>query len=362
MSQQNESLSANDGRHLLDKPALLIVDDDCDTCDMMCQFLSQEYECEPAYDGEQALVKIRARRYAVVLADLMMPKVDGYAVVSNAAVISPTTPVIVVSAVAEIQSAIKAMKMGAFDYIIKPFDPEQIEVSVKRALTHHVLALTARENEKRLASHAAELERVNLALSKALTELDAAYHATVCALAAALESRNFETRSHSDRVVAYSLRLGREVGLGEQEMRALKLGALFHDIGKIGVEDKILFKKGSLTDEEWKVMKTHVHMGERIINEMPLLHSALPVVTQHHERWDGTGYPAGLSGEQIDIKARIFSVADAVDAITSDRPYDGPRPFDEVSQELVKGSGKQFDPKIVEAFCRVPIEEWASLV
>jgi response regulator RpfG family c-di-GMP phosphodiesterase len=362
MSQQPESLSANNLRQSFDKPALLVVDDDYDTCDMMCKFLSRDYQCDSAYNGEQALIKIRANDYAVVLADLMMPKVDGYAVVSNTAVISPTTPVIVVSAVAEIQSAIRAMKMGAFDYIIKPFNPEQIEVSVKRALSHHILARTAHENETQLARHAAELERVNRALSKALSALDSAYQATISALAATLESRNFETRSHSDRVVEYSLRLGRELGLDEEEMRALKLGALFHDIGKIGVEDKILFKKDSLTTEEWQVMKTHVHMGERIISEMPLLHLALPVVTQHHERWDGAGYPAGLSGEQIDIKARIFSVADAIDAITSDRPYDAPRTIEEVSRELIKGAGKQFDPKVVEAFCRIPLDEWASLV
>jgi putative nucleotidyltransferase with HDIG domain len=362
MSQHAGTISANQPRSFFQKPSLLVVDDDHDTCDMMCQFLSQDYLCDSAYNGEQALVKIKANRYAVILADLMMPKVDGYAVVSSTAVLSPTTPVIVVSAVAEVQSAIKAMKMGAFDYIIKPFNPEQIEVSVKRAIGHHILARNARENEIQLLKHAAELERLNQALSKALMELDSAYQATISALAAALESRNFETRSHSDRVVAYSLRLGREMGLDEEEMKRLKVGALFHDIGKIGVEDKILFKADSLTPEEWQIMKSHVHVGERIISEIPLLHSALPVVTQHHERWDGTGYPAGLSGEQIDIKARIFAVADTIDAITSDRPYDASRTFEEVRNELVACAGKQFDPRIVEAFCRVPLEEWTSLV
>jgi response regulator RpfG family c-di-GMP phosphodiesterase len=362
MSQSSETTSADKPQAFFHKPSLLVVDDDYDTCDMMCQFLSQEYQCDYAYNGEQALIKIKSKRYAVILADLMMPKVDGYAVVSNAAVLSPTTPVIVVSAVAEVQSAIKAMKMGAFDYIIKPFNPEQIEVSVKRALGHHILARTAHENEMQLVEYAAELERVNAALRKALKELESTYHATISALAATLESRNLETRSHSDRVVAYSLRLGREIQLDEEEMKRLKVGALFHDSGKIGVEDKILFKADALTKEEWQVMKTHVHMGEQIISKIPLLHSALPVVTQHHERWDGTGYPAGLSGEQIDIKARVFAVADAIDAITSNRPYDAPRTFEEVRNELVASAGKQFDPKIVEAFCRVPLEEWTSLV
>ncbi len=343
------------------KPPILVVDDDRDTCDMMCVFLSQDYDCDAAYDGEQALAKMRTRNYSVILADLMMPRIDGYAVISSAAILAPTTPVIVVSGLSETQSAIKAMRMGAFDYIIKPFEPDQVEVSIKRAVSHHVLAQAAHQNERRLASYASELEKANEGLSHALAELNSTYHSAISALATALETRNVETRGHSDRVVAYSLRLGRELGLDEEELKALELGALFHDIGKIGIEDKILLKPNCLTGDEWFEMRKHPVKGARIIEEIPYLRIAIPVVAQHHERWDGDGYPEGLAGEQIDIKARIFAVADAVDAITSDRPYDKSRTFDVACDELKRGAGKQFDPKVVETFCQIPLEEWASL-
>jgi putative nucleotidyltransferase with HDIG domain len=361
MSQQRITSSQTGPIPGFEKPPILVIDDDQDTCDMMCVFLSRDYNCDTAYDGEQALKKIRSNRYSVILADLMMPRVDGYAVVSNAASLAPTTPVIVVSGLADVHAAIKAMKMGAFDYIVKPFNPEQVEVSVRRAFTHHKLAQTAHSSERQLAEYAAELEKANEDLTKALSEVEAHYQSTIRALAATLESRSFETRNHSDRVVAYSLRLGRELGLSQQEMEALEIGALFHDIGKIGVRDKILLKSEDLTVEEWKEMRKHPVVGARIIEEIPSLRGALPVILQHHERWDGSGYPAALKGEEIDLKARIFAVADAIDAITSDRPYDGPRSFEEVSRELLRSAGKQFDPKVVEAFCRIPLEEWASL-
>ena len=176
-----------------------------------------------------------------------------------------------------------------------------------------------------------------------------------------LEARNIETRGHSERVVTYSVRLARELGLDEAEMQAIELGALLHDIGKIGIEDKILLKPEQLTGPEWIEMRKHIEKGAQIIEGIPVLRAALPVITQHHERWDGTGYPAGLTGELIDIKARIFAVADALDAITSDRPYDPARGFAEARDEMVMGAGKQFDPKVVEAFSRVSLDEWASL-
>jgi HD-GYP domain-containing protein (c-di-GMP phosphodiesterase class II) len=180
-------------------------------------------------------------------------------------------------------------------------------------------------------------------------------------LTTALETRNIETRSHSDRVVAYSLRLGLEVGLDESEMNALELGALLHDIGKIGVEDRILLKPRHLTRKEWEAMRKHTEMGARLIEGIPRLRPALTVITQHHERWDGSGYPVGLTGEQIDLKARVFAVADALDAITSDRPYDKSQSFEQAREEILRGAGKQFDPKVVEAFCRVSLEEWKRL-
>ncbi|HET9531234.1 MAG TPA: HD domain-containing phosphohydrolase [Blastocatellia bacterium] len=334
--------------------AILVIDDDRDTCDMISALLSRDYRCDTAYDGQQALARILETHYSAILADLMMPCLDGYAVINNVSAMALTTPVIVVTGLCDTQSAIKAMRMGAFDYMIKPFDPDQLELSVKRAVSHHILSEAARRNEQRLSEYAAELERT-------LAELDSTYHSVLSVLTAALETRNIETRSHSDRVVAYSLRLGREMGLDESQMKALELGALLHDIGKIGVEDRILLKPKNLNQKEWELMRRHTEMGARLIEGIPRLHPALAVITQHHERWDGRGYPAGLAGEQIDIKARVFAVADALDAITSDRPYDKSHSFEQAREEIVGGAGKQFDPGVVEAFCRVSLEEWKSL-
>jgi response regulator RpfG family c-di-GMP phosphodiesterase len=334
--------------------SILVIDDDRDTCDLICALLSRDYRCDTAYDGQRALEKIRDSHYSAILADLMMPFLDGYAVINNVAAMVLTTPVIVVTGTSDAQSAIKAMRMGAFDYIIKPFDPDQLELSVKRAVSHHILSEAARRNEQRLADYTAELERT-------MAELDSTYRSVLSVLTTALETRNIETRSHSDRVIAYSLRLGLELGLDESEMKALELGALLHDIGKIGIEDRILLKPKHLTRKEWEEMRKHTEMGARLIEGSPRLRPALAVITQHHERWDGSGYPAGLAGEQIDFKARVFAVADALDAITSDRPYDKPHSFEQARDEILKGAGSQFDPNVVEAFCRVSLEEWRSL-
>ncbi|MEN3335118.1 MAG: hypothetical protein V7641_4483 [Blastocatellia bacterium] len=208
------------------------------------------------------------------------------------------------------------------------------------------------DHDERLATE------TNVCLS---STLDSGYQPILGALMAVLAARNIETRGHSERVVTYSVRLACELGLDEVEMQGIELGALLHDIGKIGVEDKILLKPEPLTSSEWIEMRKHTKKGAQIIKGIPMLRAALPIITQHHERWDGTGYPAGLTGELIDIKARIFAVADALDAITSDRPYDPARSFAEARDELLRGAGKQFDPQVVEAFCRVPLEEWASL-
>lgn len=361
MSQFNDAPTACQPARGLAKPPVLVIDDDRDTCELVCVLLSNSFRCEAASDGQLAIEKIRTKQYSTIIADLMMPHVDGYAVISSVAVHAPATPVVVVTGLSDTQSAIRAMKMGAFDYITKPFDPDHLELSVRRAVSHHLLAEVARQNEQRLADYALRLKNSDDGLSRALAELDSNYNSILGALTAALEARNVETRGHSERVVTYSLRLGRELGLDESELKALELGALLHDIGKIGVEDRILLKPAGLTTDEWVEMRRHTEKGAQIIEGIPALRPALPVITQHHERWDGSGYPSGLAGEQIDIKARIFSVADAVDAITSDRPYDKARSFEEACRELRLGAGTQFDPIVVEAFCRVPLGEWASL-
>jgi HD-GYP domain-containing protein (c-di-GMP phosphodiesterase class II) len=162
-------------------------------------------------------------------------------------------------------------------------------------------------------------------------------------------------------VVAYCLRLGRELGLSPRDLVGLEQGALLHDIGKIGIRDAVLLKAGPLTDSEWVDMRGHIEYGLRIIGAIDFLSGARPVVGQHHEKYDGSGYPGGLRGEEIHIHARIFAVADAFDAITSDRPYRAAAPYEHARQEITRNSGTHFDPKVVELFLRIPEAEWAEI-
>jgi len=198
-------------------------------------------------------------------------------------------------------------------------------------------------------------------LDRALDSLEDAYRSTLKALTAALETRDSETHGHSERVVSYSLRLGREYGLERDEMKSLEFGSLLHDIGKIGVPDAILRKPAKLTEEEWVVMREHPSHGQQILRGIEFLSGASHVVAQHHEKWDGSGYPLGLRGAEIDICARIFSVADAFDAITSNRVYRRGKSYEDAAAELDAWAGTQFDAQVVAAFHRVPKEDWAEL-
>ncbi|HST03750.1 MAG TPA: HD domain-containing phosphohydrolase [Chloroflexia bacterium] len=200
-------------------------------------------------------------------------------------------------------------------------------------------------------------------LTKANEELLANYQGTLQALTGLLDARDTATRGHSNRVVALTMRLVRSMDITDpHRLRAIQLGALLHDVGKVGVPDAILRKAGPLDGEEWKQMRSHPELGYRLLKDIVFLKDALPVVRYHHERFNGTGYPYGLEGTQIPLEARIFAVADAFDAIISERPYKKARAFEQAIATIVSDSGKYFDPKVVEAFLRVPKEEWLQIL
>lgn len=190
-------------------------------------------------------------------------------------------------------------------------------------------------------------------LATAYRRLQATYLATLQALAIAVENRDQETGGHSQRVTRYTLAIAIALGVPEHARRHIEFGALLHDIGKIAIPDAILLKPGKLTADEWRVMRQHPELGYHMLEEIEFLQPALPIVLQHHERFDGAGYPQGLKGEQIELGARIFAVADTFDAMTSDRPYRRATSFDAARDEIVRGSGTQFDPRVVEAFLAV---------
>ncbi len=339
-------------------PRILIVDDEVEITEILADLLSQDYECTRAGSAEEALSRLQESVFQLVISDITMPGMSGLDMIPHVKELSPDTVVVMISGMQTVESAIGALRVGAFDYLMKPFDLRQVEAVVKRALEHHDLVVA----KQRYENHLEELvEQRTAELDRALNSLEAAYRSTLKALTAALETRDSETHGHSERVVSYSLRLGREYGLSSDEMKALEFGSLLHDIGKIGVPDSILRKPAKLTEEEWVRMREHPLHGQQILRGIEFLQGASRVVAQHHEKWDGTGYPLGLRSEDIDICARIFAVADAFDAITSDRVYRRGKPYEAASQELDDWAGRQFDPKVVEAFHRVPKEDWEEL-
>lgn len=339
-------------------PRILIVDDEVEITEILADLLSEEYECIRAGSAEQALALLNENEFQLVISDITMPGMSGLEMIPHAKALAPETVVVMISGMQTVESAIGALRRGAFDYLMKPFDLRQVEAVVKRALEHHDLVVA----KQRYENHLEELvEQRTVELDRALNSLEGAYRSTLKALTAALETRDSETHGHSERVVTYSLRLGREYGLNNEEMKALEFGALLHDIGKIGVPDSILRKPAKLTEEEWVRMREHPLHGQQILRGIEFLQGAARVVAQHHEQWDGSGYPVGLRGEDIDICARIFAVADAFDAITSDRVYRRGKSYEAAAQELDDWAGRQFDTKVVEAFHRVPKEDWEAL-
>ncbi|HEV2706197.1 MAG TPA: HD domain-containing phosphohydrolase [Pyrinomonadaceae bacterium] len=337
---------------------VLIADDEPEIRNVLADLLGDAYECTTVDSAEAALGLLHARSFDLVISDITMRGMSGLELIPHIKAKAPETVFIIISGAQTVESAIDALRVGAFDYLMKPFDLHHVEAAVRRAFEHRELL----EGKRRYENYLEEMvARRTAELDRALRSVEDAYRTTLKALTAALEARDHETHGHSERVVTFSLRLGRELGLDEEAMRGLEFGALLHDIGKIGVPDAILRKPAGLSADEWKRMREHPLHGRKILSGIEFLSGAARVVAEHHERWDGSGYPLGLKGEEIDLNARIFAVADAFDAMTSDRVYRRGIPYEEAAAELDAHAGVQFDPRVVEAFHRVPREEWDEL-
>jgi putative nucleotidyltransferase with HDIG domain len=352
------SISAGAGK-------ILIIDDEPNVLSVLVSLLETDYQCTSAASANEALWHLNNDKYDVILSDVMMPGMNGFELMGEIRGADPDAVIVLISGNLNIRSAIEALRRGAFDYVTKPFSLDNVEAVVHRALRHKLLIQANRAYESHLedlvSQRTQELSIRNHELNCALEKLYVNYRATLRGLACALEARDNETRGHSDRVVAYCLRLGKQLNLSDQEMIALECGALLHDLGKIGVPDRILFKPGPLDDDEWVLMRRHVEEGARILSGIEFLADAAKVVYQHHEKFDGSGYLQGLGGEGIYIGARVFAVADAIDAFTSDRPYRAGRPFEALGEELQGCSGTHFDPRVVEAFDQVSLDEWRQI-
>jgi putative nucleotidyltransferase with HDIG domain len=267
-------------------------------------------------------------------------------------------PVVMVTAMHDISIALNAIRNGAYDYLLKPFDREQLLATVRRALENRRLKLENRAYQTNLeALVTARTEQ----LRQAITTLERSYDITLEALGNALDLKDAETEGHSKRVTAFTIAIARAMGLSADQIRVIARGAFLHDIGKMAIPDAILRKPGALDTEEIAIMQEHCYRGYQILKRIPFLTEASEIVYAHQEKYDGTGYPRGLKGEQIPLGARIFSVADTLDAMTSDRPYRAKLPFSVAREEIQRWSGRQFDPQVVNTFLQMPENIWDDL-
>jgi response regulator RpfG family c-di-GMP phosphodiesterase len=332
---------------------VLVVDDDPHVREVIHQiFLTSGYRCLVAGDGREGVEVFRTERPPLVVTDLKMPAMDGIGLLQTVRAADSDAAVIVLTGAADMKTAIESLKLGAYDFIMKPVNMEELLIAAERALERRQLLIERREYQAMLEHRVEEATR-DLAL--AFRELQTTYHTTLEALGSALDTRDIGTESHSRRVHGYALAVARECGITDHKVLTDILhGVLLHDIGKIGIPDAILLKPGPLTPDEWTIMRRHPEIGRRLIAKIPFLAGAAPIVYHHHEKWDGTGYPEGLKGEAIPLGARVFSVVDAFDAMTCDRPYSKAVSFEAAKAEIRRCSGSQFDPGVVEAFFRVP--------
>jgi len=333
---------------------VLIVEDDPQVRGALREvFVADGYQCRLAKDGREGLEAFERERPPLTLTDIKMPVMDGLDFLKRARAIDADAAIIVITGVGDMKTAIESLKCGAYDFITKPVNVEEVLIAAERALERRQLITERREYQVMLERRVAEATRD---LAAALAELEDTYRTTLEALGSALDTRDVGTHAHSRRVVGYSLSIAHAFGVDESQMRDIEHGVLLHDIGKIGIPDGILLKPGRLGAEEWKIMRTHPELGRRLVERIPFLRGAVPIVYHHHERWDGSGYPSGLKGEMIPLGARIFAVADAFDAMTCDRPYSVAISFEAARVEIERCAGAHFDPAVVQAFLTVPLE------
>jgi putative two-component system response regulator len=341
---------------------ILIVDDDATIRRLLRGILQTEYTLAEAETGEHALELLPRFCPRLVLLDIILPGIDGYETCRRIKTSQIDAQVVVVSAMSSIAQQRRAFEVDADDYVVKPFDPQDIRARVRLhfQLRDAVAKVTAIRSE--VESHsvrARELERQHT------REIVATQDAAVFTLAKVAESRDPETGGHLTRMRAFSQILAEELAregpyadeISEQFLQNLYRSSPLHDIGKVGIRDEILLKPGRLTREEFEIMQQHTVIGANILDEVVsqlrgggFLAMAAIIARFHHERFDGTGYPAGLMGQEIPLPARIVAVADVYDALTSARPYKLPYSPLEAKSRILRESGRHFDPQIVRAF------------
>lgn len=338
---------------------LLIVDDEPMVRELLGSYLAENgYACETAASAEEAWERLTRGGVDLVISDLHMPGGTGMDLLTRVAERYPDVGFLMATAAPETRTAVQAMRTGASDFLLKPLDLKNVLATVGETLQRQrqrAAALARRQELEQLLT-----ERTQQ-LGSALLQVQQASADTLQALAMALDVRARDVAGHSLRVSRYGVELARRMGYSDQDLARIEYASYLHDIGKLGIPDAILNKPAKLNEQELAVMRSHVQIGFDLVTQVQSLASAADLVLTHQEHFDGSGYPRGLAGEEIPLDARIFAVADAFDAMTSDRPYRRALSYDHARREIICQSGRQFDPAVVEAFIEISPERWREL-
>lgn len=326
------------------KENVLIVDDEARNLSLLREILKEHFKLFFATDGNKAIEIVDKGHIDIILLDVMMPNLNGY---QTCQLLKGNRkhahiPIIFVTAITDVKAEEKGFQLGAVDYITKPFSPPIVLSRVKTHLALHRKEVTLKS----------EVKKRTQALRLINNELQSTRISIIERLGRAAEYKDNETGLHVIRMSNYSKIIAMASGMPEEKAQILLLAAQMHDIGKIGIPDKILLKPGALNDEEWKIMKQHPRIGAGIIgyHTSDLLNMSRIVALSHHEKWDGSGYPNGLKGEQIPLIGRIVAIADVFDALTTKRPYKEAWPVEKAVQHLKDEAGKHFDPTLLSLF------------
>ena len=323
---------------------ILIVDDELGPREALRMILRDDYQVAVAASGKEALDFFDKMEYDLIILDIRMPDFNGVDLLAVMKKKAPDTEVVMITAYASVETATKALRYGALDYLIKPFDRSAVQDVVEKGLMR-------RHNNRGIKSKLKELQLANKTLEEevefAYKNIQNHYSETVSSLVAAVDAKDAYTKGHQERIAKLALLIGQKVGCTEEELGLIKQAAILHDLGKIGVPEAILMKKDRLTDLEFEIIKKHPVIGAEILSPVQFLKNVIPLVLYHHEKFDGTGYPEGLKGFQIPLSARVICIADAVDAMLSNRPYSRAKTVEAVKEELLQCSMTHFDPQLV---------------
>ncbi len=329
---------------------IIAVDDEPGILDSLSVFFKRSgYEFTPVTDPMQAIELVKKEHFDLMILDFIMTPLHGDEVVEEIRKFNKDLYIILLTGHKDLAPPLETIKrLDIQGYCEKSDKPDQLLLLV--------------ESGVKSISQMNLIKQINMELKETYEKLENAYMESIETLRLAVDAKDIYTRGHSDRVSEYCVLIGKKLGLPEEDIKALKIGGLFHDIGKIGVPDSVLLKEEKLTDEEYSQIKNHPSIGAHILSTATIFADILPIVKHHHEKYDGTGYPSKLSGESIPYLARIAALADTFDAMSSKRPYRDALSIEVIKEEIKKNKGTQFDPKLADVFLDILENDYNEIV